>query len=104
MAVGLGVGAFVEGFVEGLLLLDGLALLDGVLDGFPLFEGVLDGLLLGVDDGVDVGFPLGVVVGVVVPGVGKVPGIRTPRVGTPGPIELTARTRTNRAVLFLLTV
>ena len=55
--------------------------------------------------GVVVAFGEGVVFGVVVPvgavvaaGVGAVPGTRTPSVGTPAPIDVTARTRIRRAV------
>ena len=96
------VGAFVDGLVEGFVegFVEGLAVgvVEGFTEGFVL--GVVEGLVLGVVEGL----VLGLVVGVGVIVVGAVPGIRTPKVGTPGPIELTARTRTKRAVLFRLTV
>ena len=104
VGLGFGAGALVVGLVDGLAEAFVLGVVDGLVDGFPLDEGVLEGLPLGVDEGVLDGFPLGEVVGVGVTEVGDVPGIRTPRVGTPGPIELTARTRTKSAVLLRLTV
>ena len=110
VGVGLVVGALVDGFVEGFVegLVEGLVV--GVAEGFTdgLVLGVVEGFVLGVVEGLVLGvvegLVLGEVVGVGVTEVGAVPGMRTPKVGTPGPIELTARTRTKSAVLFLLTV
>ena len=60
-------------------------------------EAVALGVVVAFGDGVVFGFvvPVGAVVDT---GVGAVPGTRTPSVGTPAPIEVTARTRISRAV------
>ena len=76
-----------------------------------LFDVEVVGFGEAVAFGVVVAFGEGVVFDVVIPvvpvvptGVGAVPGTRTPRVGTPAPIEVTARTRISRAVFNRLRV
>lgn len=68
--------------------------------GFGLAVGEVLGF--GVVLGVALGFVDGVGVGVMVEP--EVPGTRTPKVGTPGPIALTARTRIKSAALVRATV
>ena len=76
-----------------------------------LFDVEVVGFGEAVAFGVVVAFGEGVVFDVVIPvvpvvptGVGAVPGTRTPSVGTPAPIEVTARTRISRAVFNRLRV
>ena len=69
--------------------------------GVVLFLGA--GVVLVLGAGVVLFVPEVVPPGVVGITLATVPGIRTPSVGTPGPITLTARTRIKSAVLLRLT-
>jgi len=83
------------------LVVDFVVLVDVLGVGVVLVLGVGVVLVLGV--GVVLFVPEVVPPGVVGVTVATVPGIRTPSVGTPGPITLTARTRINSGVLLRLT-